>query len=1286
MLISEWENKYKRAIEFFENGKYHDALKSSLESLSIAKKNPDEFDSIALNMNLVGKIFKYIGDYDQSEKYLKNALEIFEKKLLKKEINKADVISNLAELYRLQEKYILSEQFNIFSLEIREKYLGSEHLDVATSLNNLAQLYQDQEDYLKAEPLYLRSLDIRKNLLGSEHPDVATTMNNLARLYLNLDGKYPEAERLFLRSLEIREKVLDFEHPDLATSLHNRAWLYNNQGLYAEAESFFLRSLKISEKTLGQDHPDVEITLHNLAHLYEEQGNHSKAEKLYLRVLEIREKALGPEHQGVARILNSLAKLYRSQALYAQAELLFLRALEINEKKFGTEHLSVAMNLNDLALLYQDQSLFAQASPLFLRSLEIYENALGPEHPSVVTVLNNLAALYLEQGLYSQAEPLYLRSLETREKILGPEHPDVATSLNNLAVVYVDQGLYSQAEPLYLRSLKIREKVQRPEHPDVATSLNNLAVLYFNQGLYFQAEPLYLRSLEIRENILGPEHPDVATSLDNLALLYSDQGLYSQAEPLYFRSLEIREKALGPEHPDVATSLNNLAVLYLDQGLYSQAEPLYLRSLEIREKILGPEHPDVATTLNNLAGLYLEQGLYSQAEPLYLRSLEIREKILGPEHPYVATSLNNLAALYLEQGHYSQAEPLYLRSLVIREKILGPEHPDVATFLTNLARLYVIQGRYSQARQLYLKALKIDEQFVSQLAEIRTESETFLLLIATKYNPMVFLNLTNQYLRNDLSAYGDSLDVWLRRKGLALEVQRQFQEALVYSEDPQVYQTIQEFNQIRIRLTHMIFSGPGHLDAKTYMQRVAELEQEKDDLEVRLIQLSQVHAERKKVKRADRFQVAAALPKDTTLIDFARIAEYDYKAERGQRWLPDRYLAFILPAGKPDNVELIDLGPAESIDEAVAAFRALAQKKDADQDETGETSRGLYHLVFKPLQAGLGDIREVFISPDGNLNLLPFEVLQDDQGRFLIEDYTFNYLSTGREILGFGPNLEQSGKPLFMGDPDFDLAVDPGLKGNDGQEDEENDDLRSVAMEMRVFRSLPGTRQEIAEVSQIVGREDSVVLTGAEATEEALFAHRNPAILHLATHGFFREDKPLKPIDQTDTLADMRSFTFISGEQFHAPATFIMSENPLLRSGLVLAGANRAIRGETDAGRGIVTAEKILNLRLWGTDLVVLSACDTGMGDIRTGEGVFGLRRAFNQVGAKSLVMSMWKVPDRETRELMVAFYRNVFDEGLNYNQALRQAALAQLELTRERHGHANPFYWGGFIFSGDPR
>jgi tetratricopeptide (TPR) repeat protein/CHAT domain-containing protein len=1060
------------------------------------------------------------------------------------------------------------------------------------------------------------------------------------------------------------------------------------QGSYSKAIPVAEKILAIREKTLGPKHPDVAVSLEGLAELYTALGNFTKAESLLKQALDINETALGPEHPYVGDTLNKLATLYLTLREYAKAESLLKRALEIDEKAYGPNHPSVATTLNNLASVCYYLGDYTKAEPLYQRALPLLEKTVGPNHPDVAATLNNLATLYTKLGNYTKAELLFKRTLEIDEKAYGPNHPNVAASLHNIAALYRSSGDHAKAESLLKRALDINEKAYGPNHPHVASSMNNLAELYRSSGDYAKAKPLYKRALEIDEKAYGPNHPSVATTLNNLALLFDSLGDYAKAEPLLKRALDINEKALGPDNLHVIDSMNNLAAVYQNTGNYTKAELLFKRTLEINEKTYGPEHPDVATSLNNLAALYHELGDYTSAEPLLKRALGINEKALAPDHTNVASSLNNLAALYADLGDYAKAEHLYQRSLTILEKALGPDHPNVASSLINMATLYAALDDFKKAHDLLKREQLIDEKLIDQVMGFTSEDQKLQFLSMNRYRLYIFLNLIDQYLSDNPIIRKDALDVWLKRKGVILEAQKRFQEALVYSDDPQAIETFQELSAIRTQLSRLAFSGPGKEGSAAYKKKISDLEKEKERLEGRLSQLSQAFSLKQKIAKADCEKVAKALPENTALIEFAWAKMFNFKAKGNEKkWNPAHYLAFVLHSGKGDMVDMIDLGDAEEIDKVVAAFKSdISNAGDIEGIKASQSSKKIYDLVFAPIKRELGPVKEIFISPDGNLNLIPFEVLQGPDGRFLIEDYTFNYLAAGRDILGFGQIKEQGENPLLMGDPDFDMGTqekDSILRKLALREAEDTGVVkRSLEMRGLHFSRLPGTGEEVRSIKAIIGEDKAELYTGKEALEEVLRQRGAPSILHLATHGFFLSDQ-----DLSDLAGEGFDRGIMQTSMLPEPTgKKVKIENPLLRSGIALAGANNALNsGDMEKSGGIVTAEKILGLRLRGTDMVVLSACETGVGEVKTGEGIFGLRRAFTQAGTRSLVMSMWAVPDKETKELMVEFYENIRSDKMDRCQALRQAALKQMEIVKERYGHSNPLFWGAFVFMGEP-
>ena len=818
--------------------------------------------------------------------------------------------------------------------------------------------------------------------------------------------------------------------------------------------------------------------------------------------------------------------------------------------------------------------------------------------------------------------------LDTRSASAIEQGLEQAAQLNQQVTNLYQAGRYGEAIPLAEEALAIYEQALGPDHLGTATSLNNLALLYRSQGRYGEAEPLYLRALEIREQALGPDHPDTATSLNNLALLYESQGRYTEAEPLLQRALAINEQALGPDHPSTASSLNNLALLYRSQGRFTEAEPLLQRALEIREQALGPDHPSTANSLNSLALLYESQGRYSEAEPLLQQVLAIREQALGPDHPNTALSLNNLAFLYRSQGRYTEAEPLYLSALEITEQALGPDHPDTAQSLNNLAVLYYAQGQLQPTLTYLSRGLAIEETVLSRnlVGGSDANKREYLATMTGTTNAAISLHLND--LPTDAAAAQLALTTLLQRKGRILDLFTNLRAQL--ANDPGAVALLDELNATSTQLANLTFNPLPDLDR--YQGQLSDLQRRSRQLED---QLSRRSAEFANLTASPNVsQIQSALPPGTALVEFIRYRPVDPTASAQESFGSPRYAAYILQGD--GTIEGIDLGAAAAIDAAVQSLATGLASSDTPLFQIKEDAQALDALVMASVRQGLGETTTVFLSPDGALNLIPFEALVDASGRYLVETYQFRYLTSGRDLMRLENTVASTNPALLVGNPTYGRPGELVAQA----------DTRAIDFKNRIFPALPGTQAEVDLISLQLPRAE--VYTTTNATEALIKQRVQPSILHIATHGFFEPSE--------ETL------------------------NPLLQSGLIMAGAAAGGQSGPDQD-GILTALEVTGLNIHGTQLVVLSACETGLGELAAGEGVYGLRRALVLAGSQSQVISLWKVADTATQEWMVDYYTRLLS-GTPRDAALRETQ--QAFLSGDEYSH--PYYWAAFIGSGDWR
>jgi CHAT domain-containing protein len=771
-------------------------------------------------------------------------------------------------------------------------------------------------------------------------------------------------------------------------------------------------------------------------------------------------------------------------------------------------------------------------------------------------------------------------------------------------------------------------------------------------------------------------------------------GEYKRAEPLLKQALELRKQLLGAEHPDYAVSLHSLAVLYSATREFTRAAPLYLEVLEIRKKVFGREHVKYAESLANLGALYWLMDDYDRAEPPLREAHQIRETLLGAEHPMCASSLNNLAALSMSRGDYEPAEALYRRALEIKARAPGgAELPDYANNLVDLAILYLLTDRPAEGLTCVQQGLQVQQAHLEQVLPGTAESAMRDYLHTNRASLITLLSIAAAPAAPDEAL--DATFTWmLRRKAALLDVLCRLREVqTLLGQDPLVRDQVTRLRGLRQQLSNAALNPPRGLDADQLRAQITELNEQVNRLEAELHLGLTADLDEALTRQISLDQIRGRLPEECVLVEFVRGPIFDFHApENKLRVKSARYFAFILAAASDVPPQLLDLGEAAAIDQAIQDWRAGV----ASNSELIDGSV-LRELLWAPLAEYVGEAKTILVAPDGELNRLPFEALTDEGDSYLIEHYQFAYLSSGRDLLR---NYGEAGRgAIVFADPDYDLGAQArhaaaqtllaSLEGADvALRGALTPDVRGLTWDR-----LPGFASEAEAVaSSLDGTRFAPVkqYAGAEALEEVFKSQSAPRLLHLITHGFFVPD-------QTSNLEEQPGLGEVRGEFGAAEglARLRGTENPLLRSGIVLAGAN-ALGAESDiaADDGWVTAEEISQMDLRGTDLVVLSACETGLGDVRTGEGVYGLRRAFFHGGAKTLITSLFKVPDEATSLLMRRFYRNLCTKEMTPLAALREAQLFVLNGGEDpdvdpipsNTERRPPRDWAAFVLSGDWR
>ncbi len=802
-------------------------------------------------------------------------------------------------------------------------------------------------------------------------------------------------------------------------------------------------------------------------------------------------------------------------------------------------------------------------------------------------------------------------------------------------------------------------------HPDTLLVEYNLGTLLMSQGDYAAARSLYERVLAAMRKTLGEKHPHTATALNGLGALYAAMNDSPMALLYYRQALAIDREVLGPMHPETGQALSNLGTQLLRQGDFKQAATCLEEALAISRKTYGERHVATANALNSLGGVYQKRKEYPRAQECFEQALAIRQDVLSPEHLDTAISLNNLAGVLHSRGDNVQARELYQQALQIRLDRLGTSHPDTALGLNNLGLTLARLGEWQQAVDREEQSRRVVRRHVARVLPGLAENEQIAFLRTADESGYWSALTVALHECQRPEAVRTSAAWVLNGKGVGQESLAA--RALVAREtrDPKLAASAQKLLAVRQQLASLSLVAPPPARLEQHRAKLKALLAEETVLSRKFFQ--NVPPDSAADPWIELDAVRQHIPNAAVLVDFARFNLFDFQTDG---WLAARYVAWVIPPAEAGDVTLVDLGDAAQIDRAVMAVRksladaAAGSKLSGADPALAENLAKLSELVYQPLAPAIESARDWMISPDGALWLVPWAALPVEKDTYALERHTIRYLISGRELVSDGAGPEPLAQGLALADPDFDAD----LAAQDSAQPDATDKTSAALLAATSARGtaaglparwarLPGTASELAatlpKLERYLGARPAA-FTGAEATEAAFKAAARPRIVVLSTHGFALPDDA----DPSEAPAQGQATKKTTKGRFN---------NPLLRCGLVLAGANRAASADRPAGTddGILTGLEIVGTDLRGTEIVVLSACETGLGELRSGEGVAGLRQAFQLAGARNVVSTLWQIPDQETAWLMTRFWENLA-AGLDAAEALRDAQLLVLNQHRQ--------------------
>ena len=878
-----------------------------------------------------------------------------------------------------------------------------------------------------------------------------------------------------------------------------------------------------------------------------------------------------------------------------------------------------AVCLDHIAWAYKNKDNFIVSDSLYTIAKQTMENLNKKETEQYADIISNFGVSYFTQARYKEALLLLQECRKIRAKILGTEHLDYAISCSNLALLYQAQSRYSEAESLFLETMYIREKLLGKENAEYSKVCNNLALLYKNQGQYSKAEILYQQSRKIDAKITGKESVDYATTCSNLANLYQSMGNYQMAETLLKEAMQIDGKVLGKKHINYAYDCNNIGLLYIIEGKYNQAEALFKEGKEIISSKLGVNHPSYATLYGGLAKVYQNQKRYDESEKIFKEIQKIYEEKFGTLHPLYANSCHNLALLYQKQGKYSKAESLFIHTLKIREKQLSKSHPDYAHSCASLASLYTKAGNYDKALPLYR------EMNATKLKEIQFNFRTLSEVEKEKYIQFNIQPYFNQFQCYVLETYSsnptlteDSYNLVIQTKGMLLQSAEKIKNRILKSKNEDLINLYVEWLETKNKYNkYQSFTNKQRIEKKIDLDSIAY---RANEIEKEINRRSEDFAHIYSPQMIDWKAIQNKLKKDQAAVEIVKL-----NLEKTDNYSDSTvYIALIIrkESKYPDCVVLSYGNMLEK--EFYINYRRSIKNKIYDSLS--------YNAYWKPILDKLKYINTVFFSPDGVYHQINLTVLQNPETqKYVFDEVQIINVTNTKDILEQYKFVSKNN--YLIGNPKFNLELD--TKNN--QKPIEQRSIDNI-------NQLEGAEKEVKQISTFLP--NTTIVLGADATEEYMKSIKNPRILHIATHGYFKKEKY-----QTSTQA-------------------------MLNAGLLFAGAADYDRMEIrpfEKEDGKLTAFEVMNMELDSTELVVLSACETGLGQASK-EGVYGLQRAFKVAGAKYIIMSLWKVSDDATQLLMTKFYENWQKKGMDKRKAFETA---QKEIRKQ---YKEPYYWGAFV------
>ena len=1137
--------------------------------------------------------------------------------------------------------------------------LGSDHPDTLRVLNNLAVALYRNGRTNEALPLDKELADIRTEKLGLSHPDTLLSLDNLSVTLDKLDRK-DEALEVRRRLLDGRTSALGPEHPHTLAAMDNVGLTLEQLGRSAEAAEMFGKAADIRTRSLGPDHADTLRSKTQRALSMSRAGDPKSAEALDRHVLARREAVLGPEHKDTILSLNNLAVDLAALGKYPEAETLHRRALDIRMKTLGPDDPQTLTSIANLAVVIGEQGRHAEAEPYDRRALEARQRVLGPDDPDTLRSLSNLGNTLNQLGRFGEAEPILSDTAERHDRVLGADNLRTAAAYFNLGTALHGLGRYTESAVATRRALETRSAGLDPDHPDTLQTEANLAITLTALGQMDEAETLARKALAGQQHRFGADHPQTINALQILSTILAERGRKVEAAVMARQAWEISDRTLGAEHPGTLMQLANLALLVPRE----EGEDLAREAMELSARNSGENHPNTINIATNLAYILDELGRNDEAEALKRQMLARASKALGRSHPDTARLTNNLATSLDNSGHYDEAAELYADAADVWKKVYGPVHPETLVAVSNEANVLFKANRPLDALQPARNSLAgwlslqgsasgaHEDTRAQRNAETRAAGRRMAMTdwsAATEDGIEVRPLFIEAFEAIQAIGLDGAADAMARSAARIAAGESGLED---------VVRTWEDARERRDRLDAELASQFGQSGENQTGAEVAILSREREEAQADIVSATA--------------KLKAQFPRFFELVVPGPLAVAELQGDDGL--LRDSEALILMAPGQGDEPGFVFAVnrnvaawaripiPAQVLSNSIVHLHsqldggsgtraAVAKNRTGPNGFDRTEANALYDALF-----GAPQIREVIegkedwiLSPQGTLLSLPFNALVTrkpegaDTDPIALRATPWLGLQRAISVLpsvamirsrsiapvavaSSGGQEDDTGTFFGLGDPAFSggeavLVADASLTQRSASD-------RTLGV--RGLPTLPGTRAEVEAIAALFGPERSTVVLGAQATESRLMAEsasgnlRRASTVLLATHGLIA--------GTFDNLAE--------------PA-------------LALAPPPEGQTARDGAGwedDGLLTASEAARLDL-NADWVILSACDTAAGSGPDAGGLTGLARGFFYAGARSLLVSHWKVQDDATARLTTGAIRQTLaDPTLDRARAFREA------------------------------